>query len=37
MTEDILTVKFVWRVSSRKLKAAMSDNHKFRVQRRMDN
>lgn len=37
MTEDILTVNFVWRVSSRKLKAAMSDNRKFRVQRRMDN
>ena len=37
MTEDILTVNFAWRVSYCKLKAAISDNCKFRVQRKMDN
>ena len=36
MTEDILTVNFAWRVSYCKLKAAISDNCKFRVQRKMD-
>lgn len=37
MTEDILTVNFVWRVSYCKLKVAMSGNCKLRVQRKMDN
>lgn len=37
VTEDILTLNSVWRVSYCKLKVAMSGNHKLRVQRKMDN
>lgn len=36
VTEDILTVNSVWRVSYCRLKVAMSGNRKLRVQRKMD-
>ena len=37
VTEDILTMNSVWRVSYCKLKVAVSGNRKLRVQRKMGN